>query len=38
MTRATDIARELGYANHSPVSKALGRIRRKAERFLLGGD
>ena len=30
----TDIARELGYANHSPVSKALARIRRKAERLL----
>lgn len=28
-TRVGDIARELGYANHSPVSKALSRIRRK---------
>lgn len=25
-----DIAKELGYANHSPVSKALAKIRRKA--------
>jgi hypothetical protein len=31
---ATEIARELGYANHSPVSKALTLIRRKAETFL----
>lgn len=29
-----DIAKELGYANHSPVSKALARIRRKAIAFL----
>jgi len=33
-TRATDIAKELGYANHSPVSKALARIRQKALRYL----
>ncbi len=33
-TKLGDIATELGYANHSPVSKALARIRRKAERFL----
>jgi hypothetical protein len=32
-TRASDIARELGYANHSPVSKALQRIRRKATQY-----
>jgi hypothetical protein len=31
---AVDIAKELGYANHSPVSKALARIRRKAVEFL----
>jgi hypothetical protein len=30
---ATEIARELGYASHSPVSKALARIREKAERL-----
>jgi hypothetical protein len=35
VSKATEIARELGYANHSPVSKALARIRRKAEAFLL---
>jgi hypothetical protein len=34
MTRVGDIARELGYANHSPVSKALARIRRRARREL----
>jgi len=28
-----DIAKELGYANHSPVSKALARIRHKAGQF-----
>jgi hypothetical protein len=28
-TRAVDVARQLGYANHSPVSKALGCIRRE---------
>lgn len=30
-TKLTDIAAELGYANHSPVSKALAKIRRKAK-------
>jgi hypothetical protein len=30
---AVDIAKELGYANHSPVSKALARVRRKASDF-----
>jgi len=30
MTKLTDIASELGYANHSPVSKRLDRIRTKA--------
>lgn len=34
ITKATEIADELGYANHSPVSKALARIRQKAARFL----
>jgi hypothetical protein len=34
-TRVGDIARELGYANHSPVSKALDEIRRKTKRLLL---
>jgi len=33
ITKAVDIARELGYANHSPVSKALARIRQKAIRY-----
>ena len=32
-TGPVDIASELGYANHSPVSKALAKIRRKAEKF-----
>ncbi|HLG54089.1 MAG TPA: hypothetical protein VI485_02085 [Vicinamibacterales bacterium] len=30
---AVDIAKELGYANHSPVSKALAKIRKKASDF-----
>jgi hypothetical protein len=30
---AVDIAKELGYANHSPVSKALAKIRHKALTF-----
>jgi hypothetical protein len=29
-TTATEIAQTLGYANHSPISKALARIRRRA--------
>ena len=33
-TRVGDIASEMGYANHSPVSKALARIRSKALDFL----
>jgi hypothetical protein len=33
VTRVGDIAKELGYANHSPVSKALARIRRKAKHY-----
>jgi hypothetical protein len=32
-TRATDIAAKLGYANHSPVSKTLARIRAKAAKL-----
>ena len=32
-TKLGDIAQELGYANHSPVSKALSRIRNKAAAF-----
>lgn len=36
VTKLGDIARELGYANHSPVSKALSRIRRKASKLLHG--
>jgi hypothetical protein len=30
---AVNIAKELGYANHSPVSKALAKIRQKASDF-----
>jgi len=29
-----DIAATLGYANHSPISKALSNIRKKAAEFL----
>lgn len=32
-TKLGDVAAQLGYANHSPVSKALARIRRKAAAF-----
>lgn len=35
VTRVGDIAKELGYANHSPVSKRLAHIRREAARYLL---
>lgn len=34
MSKATEIAATLGYANHSPVSKTLQTIRRKAARLL----
>jgi hypothetical protein len=34
VTKLGDIASTLGYANHSPISKTLSRIRRKAARFL----
>lgn len=33
-TSLGDVARAMGYANHSPVSKALARIRQKAARRL----
>ena len=33
-TTLTEVAQKLGYANHSPISKKLGRIRRMAERLL----
>ena len=33
ITRVGEISKELGYANHSPVSKALKRIRMKAEKY-----
>ncbi len=33
-TTKTEIARELGYANHSPISKALASIRSKATKLL----
>jgi hypothetical protein len=29
-----EIGKELGYANHSPISKVLDRIRRKAAAYL----
>ena len=32
-TSRTDIPAELGYANHSPISKRLAKIRRKAEGY-----
>ncbi|MEY4578508.1 MAG: hypothetical protein RL701_3211, partial [Pseudomonadota bacterium] len=34
ITRVREIADHLGYSNHSPVSKALARIRRKAAKLL----
>jgi hypothetical protein len=34
VTHLGDIARHMGYANHSPVSKALSRIRSRALAFL----
>ena len=34
VSRATEISKKLGYANHSPVSKALKRIRLKAKKLL----
>jgi hypothetical protein len=37
VTRIGDVARELGYKNHSPVSKAFARIQAKAAK-LLGVD
>lgn len=33
-TNLTEVARSLGYSNHSPVSKALSRIRAKAMKYL----
>ena len=33
-TKLGDIGTSMGYANHSAISKALKRIRAKAERFL----
>jgi hypothetical protein len=33
-TKLGNIATELGYANHTPISKALARIRKKAAQFL----
>jgi hypothetical protein len=33
-TKLGHIAAQLGYANHSPISKALARIRKKAQEFL----
>jgi len=34
ITKLVEIAKQLGYANHSPVSKALSRIREKAKQYL----
>lgn len=34
ITRVGEISKLLGYSNHSPVSKALARIRNKARKFL----
>jgi len=34
LTRATEISKRLGYANHSPISKALKRIRQKVKKYL----
>jgi hypothetical protein len=34
ITRVGEISEILGYANHSPLSKALARIRRKAREYL----
>lgn len=34
VTKLGDISKELGYANHSPISKALAKIRAKAEKML----
>jgi hypothetical protein len=34
ITKLGDIANEIGYANHSPISKALKKIREKATKFL----
>ncbi|XXY51966.1 hypothetical protein WME91_12565 [Sorangium sp. So ce269] len=33
-TTATEIAAELGYANHSPISKVLASVREKVRRHL----
>lgn len=33
ITTAVDISRELGYANHTPVTKRLHKIRRAAQRY-----
>lgn len=34
MSKAVDIAKELGYGNHSPVSKSLKKIRAKCKNYL----
>lgn len=34
VTKLTDVAATLGYANHSPVSKRLAKIRKLADRHL----
>jgi hypothetical protein len=37
-TTLSDIAEQMGYANHSPISKRLARIRRKAETYFNGNS
>jgi hypothetical protein len=34
ITKVGDIAKSLGYANHSPISKALSKVRMKARAYL----
>jgi hypothetical protein len=36
VTKLGDIAKELGYSNHSPISKMLARVRKKARQFIDG--
>jgi len=35
ITKMAEIGKLLGYANHSPISKALKQIRQKAAKYLL---
>lgn len=38
LSSLSDIANELGYANHSPISKKLAKIRRRAEEYFAALD